>query len=172
MTALAFRILLILSFACLVPASGTGAAEGTTTVGARSSPSAAGQPSNDPCGLVTTEEAGNALGAPVGNPERPKEANFPPRMTTCRYVAKRERGVAVMSIMVRRSDSASEARAGFRAAREQFPKAEAVPGLGDESFWIANQLNVLSGTNYVNITGDVDRETAQSLARSALKRLK
>lgn len=171
-TAVAYRILLTLSFVCLVPACGGGAPGDTPAAGATSSPPAAGQPSSDPCSLVTSEEAGKALGAPVGNPERPKEANIPPRLTTCRYVAQRGQGVAVMSIMVRRSDSGSEARAGFRAAREQFPKAETVPGLGDESFWFANQLNVLSSTIYLNITGDFDRATAESLGQSALKRLK
>lgn len=171
LTDLAYRTLLVLSFVCLVPACGGGAPDDTSAAGVTSAPPAPGQPSSDPCSLVTSEEAGKALGAPVGNPERPKEANIPPRLTTCRYVAQRGQGVAVMSIMVRRSDSGSEARAGFRAAREQFPQAETVPGLGDESFWFANQLNVLSGTVYLNITGDFDRAAAESLGQSALTRL-
>src|SRR5687768_16486354 len=44
--------------------------------------------------LVTSEEATQALGAAVGPAERPKEANHPPRMATCRYVAPPGNGVA------------------------------------------------------------------------------
>jgi hypothetical protein len=92
-------------------------------------------------------------------------------LSTCRYVAQRGQGLAVLTVMVRSSDSASEARSGFQSAREQFPGAETVSGIGDEAFWVANQLNLLRGTVYVNITGDVDRAAAQSLAHVVLTRL-
>jgi hypothetical protein len=92
-------------------------------------------------------------------------------MATCRYVAPRGQGVAVMSVMVQRSDTADQARRGFQAAKEQFPAATAVSELGDDAFAMANQLNVLQGTVYLNITGDFDLATAKSLAQSALQRL-
>ena len=53
----------------------------------------------------------------------------------------------------------------------QFPDATVVPGLGDDAFAIANQLNVLHGTVYLNITGDFDLATSKALAQSALERL-
>ena len=126
----------------------------------------------DPCTLVTSAEATQALGAGVGPPERPKEANYPPRMATCRYVAPRGQGVAVMSVLVQLSDTADQARRGFQSAKEQFPGAAIVPGLGDDAFAVANQLNVLKGTAYLNITGDFDLTTSTRLAQSALTRLR
>jgi hypothetical protein len=126
----------------------------------------------DPCALVTSAEATQALGAAVGPAERPKEANYPPRMATCRYVAPRGQGVAVMSVLVQRSDTADQARRGFQSAKEQFPGAAGVPGLGDDAFAVANQLNVLKGTVYLNITGDFDLATSKTLAQSALERLR
>jgi hypothetical protein len=158
-----------LSLVCVIACGGSPG--DTSTAQSSAPPSAAAGTAVDPCALVTSAEAAQALGAAVGDAERPKESNIPPRLATCRYVAQRGQGVAVMTVMVRLSDSASEARSGFRSAREQFPNAEAVAGLGDEAFWIANQLNVLRGTVYVNITGDFDRATAQAVAETALKRL-
>ena len=134
----------------------------------------AGQQSSsvDPCALVTGAEASEALGATAGPGERPKEANHPLRMVTCRYTAPRGQGVAVMTVLVQQSDTPSQARIGFQSAKEQFPGAEAVPGLGDEAFAMANQLNVLQGTRYLNITGDFDLPTARTLAQRALQRLR
>ncbi len=134
----------------------------------------AGQQSSpvDPCSLVTSAEASEALGATAGPGERPKEANHPPRMVTCRYTAPRGQGVAVMTVLVQQSDTPSQARTGFQSAKAQFPGAEAVPGLGDEAFAMANQLNVLQGTRYLNITGDFDLATAKTLAQRALQRLR
>lgn len=160
----------MLTLVCMTTACG-GASDETTRGGATPSSQAAATQATDPCSLVTAADAGSALGAPVGSPERPKEANIPPRLSTCRYVAQRGQGLAVLTVMVRSSDSASEARSGFQSAREQFPGAETVSGIGDEAFWVANQLNLLRGTVYVNITGDVDRAAAQSLAHVVLTRL-
>jgi hypothetical protein len=93
-------------------------------------------------------------------------------MVTCRYVAPRGQGLAVMTVMVQRSDTASQARLGFESAKEQLPGTVVVPGLGDAAFTIANQLNVLQGPVYLNITGDFDLATSKSLAQSALQRLR
>ena len=125
----------------------------------------------DPCRLVSRSDAEKALGGSVGEAERPAEANLPPRLATCRYVAQRGQGLAVMTVMVRRSDSDSESRIGFEQAQEQFPAAERIDGLGENAFWYGNQLNVLQGRIYLNITGDVDRATATQLASTALQRL-
>jgi hypothetical protein len=37
---------------------------------------------------------------------------------------------------------------------------------------VANQLNVLQGTVYLNITGDFDLATSKTLAQRALQRLR
>ena len=165
---------LVLGLCCFLPAC-----EGSGGAPADDPSSAATQPPQqvssaelDPCALVTSAEATQALGAAVGPAERPKEANHPPRMATCRYVAARGQGVAVMSVLVQRSDTAAQARRGFQSAKEQFPGAAVVPGLGDDAFAIANQLNVLDGTAYLNITGDFDLATSKTLAQSALERLR
>ena len=154
-----------LSFGCLLAACG--ASESGDAAAA-----AASSGDFDPCALVTSAEASQALGAAVGPAERPREANFPPRMTTCRYVAPRGQGVAVMTVLVQRSDTADQARRGFQSAKEQFPAATTVAGLGDDAFAMANQLNVLQGTVYLNITGDFDEATAKTLAQAALQRLR
>jgi hypothetical protein len=126
----------------------------------------------DPCALVTTAEASQALGVTVGPPERPTEANHPPRMVTCRYTGPRGQGLAVMSVLVQMSDTADQARRGFQSAKDQFPGITVVSGLGDDAFAMANQLNVLQGTVYLNITGDFDVTVAKTLAQTALTRLR
>jgi hypothetical protein len=76
-----------------------------------------------------------------------------------------------MTVMVQQSDTANQARQGFQSAKEQFPDASAVSGLGDDAFAIGNQLNVLKGTVYLNFTGDFDLATSKGLAQRALERL-
>jgi Protein of unknown function (DUF3558) len=155
--------------ACAGPGSAPGDKPSSAATQAAPQVSSAGL---DPCALVTSAEATQALGAAVGPAERPKEANHPPRMATCRYVASHGQGVAVMSVLVQLSDTANQAQRGFQSAKEQFPGAEVVPGLGDDAFAVANQLNVLKGTVYLNITGDFDLATSKTLAQSALERLR
>ena len=124
----------------------------------------------DPCTLVTVEEAAQALGAPA-QADRPREANIPPRLATCRYTADRDPALAVMTVMVRQGYSDSEAKTGFESAREQFAQAEAVNGLGDQAFQLGDQLHVLSGVTHLTIAGDIERAAARSLAEQALGRL-
>jgi len=163
---------IILAGTCLMIACGGDPAP----AGSGADPAAASAPqtsgSVDPCTLVTGAEASKALGVIVSEPERPKEANIPPRLVTCRYVGPRGQGLAVMTVMVRRGESASESQSGFRSMKEQLPGAEAVAGLGDDAFYFGDQLNVLAGTAYLNIAGDFDLATARSLAATALQRLK
>ncbi len=126
----------------------------------------------DPCALVTKAEAEEALGGPVGKLERPPEANIPPRLTTCRYVAQRGRGVAVITVMVRMGYSGDESRLGFQSAKEQFAEAQAAPGIGDDAFWVGNQLNILQGNVYLIIGGDLELDKAKILGQRALARLR
>jgi hypothetical protein len=124
----------------------------------------------DPCLLVTPAEAAQALGAPA-EADRPREANIPPRLATCRYAADRDPALAVMTVMVRQGYSDSEAKTSFDLAREQFAQAEGVDGLGEQAFRLGDQLHVLSGTTHFTIAGDIDDAVARSLAEQALERL-
>lgn len=123
----------------------------------------------DPCALVTKAQADRALGA-ESTQDRPAEANIPPNLVTCRYTAPRGQGLAVMSVMVRTGYSESEARSGFQAIRDS-GQTEPVSGLGDDAFWLADQLYVLKGTRSITVSGDVEKSTAQDLARNAIERL-
>jgi hypothetical protein len=123
----------------------------------------------DPCTLVTNAEATQALGAEARQ-DRPSEANIPPRLLTCRYTAPRGEGLAVMSVMVRTGYSDAEAKSSFQGTRE-VGQTEAVSGLGDDAFWLMDQLYVLKGTRSVTVAGDIERAAAEELARKALDRL-
>jgi hypothetical protein len=140
----------------------------------REAASSSGQPAGskaaiDPCALVTQGEADTALGGSARQ-ERPGEANIPPNLVTCRYTAPRGEGLAVMTVMVRTGYSENEAKSGFQSTRE-LGDSETVSGIGDEAFWLADQLYVLKGVRSLTLAGDVDRTTAEDLARSAVNRL-
>jgi hypothetical protein len=124
----------------------------------------------DPCTLVSAEEAQAALGGPAGEPERPPEANIPPRLATCRYVAQRGQGVAVLTITTHIGSHAQESKIGFEAAREPFPDAQRIPDVADDAFWIGDQLHVLSEEIHF-IIGGVELDRAKALAGSVLERL-
>ncbi|MGH8195923.1 MAG: hypothetical protein ACREQ8_16225 [Woeseiaceae bacterium] len=121
----------------------------------------------DPCALVTGADAEQALGAPISESDRPREANNE-YLATCRYVAPRGAGVAVMTIMVHGPESG---RAGFRSLREQPFDIEDVAGVGDEAFRIADTLYVLQGEVFFSIGGDLAPEQAKALAMKAIGRL-
>jgi hypothetical protein len=123
----------------------------------------------DPCALVTKAEADQALGADA-TADRPSEANIGAGLLTCRYTAPRAQGVAVMTVMVRTGSSEAEAKSGFQGVCA-VGETESVPGLGDEAFWLINQLYVLKGARTLTITGDFDKVTAQELAKKGLDRL-
>jgi hypothetical protein len=135
-------------------------------------PTPAAQPAGaiDPCTLVTGAEATAALGATAGAPERPTEANIE-NLSTCRYVAPRGQGVAVLAVMVYGSDVSKMA---FESAKAQPFTNEPVTGVGDEAFWIGDPLHtlyVLKGGRYVSFGGDVSRDQAKALATTAIQRL-
>ena len=149
---------------------GTGESPGQ---GAAPADSAAAPPSSgiDPCALVTKAEAEEALGAPVGEAERPSEANIPPHLSSCRYTARRGAALAILTLMVRTGYGGSESKTGFESAKQQFPGAEAVAGIGEDAFFLGNQLNILQGNVYLTIGGDFDLETAKTLGQRALQRI-
>lgn len=123
----------------------------------------------DPCALVTDADAEQALGAPSES-DRPREANSG-YMATCRYVAPRGDGVAVMTIMVHGHESG---RAGFRLLREQPFEIEDIAGVGDGAFWMGGQsgtLYVLHGEMFFSIGGDLALEQAKALAMKVVDRL-
>ena len=126
----------------------------------------------DPCALVTSAEAEQVLGAPP-EAERPAEANNE-YLATCRYVAPRGDGLAVLAVMVSRQNG----RYGFDNARrmeEEGIRIEPVSGIGDEAFWVGDPLHtlyVLQDTTYVSIGGDVELEQARPLAVRSVERLR
>jgi hypothetical protein len=73
--------------------------------------------------------------------------------------------------MVRTGFSDAEAKTGFQGTRDVGP-TEAVSGLGDDAFWLGDQLYVLSGRRSLTLAGDVDKTTAQRLAQQAVDRMK
>ena len=163
------RASVALVLVCMLAACGGGddgdSAEGTMHV----DPRAAG--GIDPCTLVSAEEAQTALGGAVGEPERPPEANIPPRLATCRYVAQGDHAAAVLTITIHIATHAQESRIGFESAREPFPAAQRIADLADDAFWIGDQLHVLSEEVYF-IIGGVELDRAKALAGSALGRIR
>jgi hypothetical protein len=127
---------------------------------------------SDPCALVTPAEASEALGATVGEPERPAAGNIPPMLTSCNYIAPKGQGVAVLTLLVRRSGGAAEARSGFESTRTGMPETQDVPGVGEQAFWMAgaNQLHVLAGSTHL-IIGGAELDKARTVAAAAVQRL-
>jgi hypothetical protein len=151
-------------------ALGCGGGESDTTTSSAPAGGGSSSTSIDPCTLVTKAEADEALGGDAKQ-DRPTEANIPPRMVACRYVAPRGEGVVVLTVIVRTGESAGEAKTGFDSIRSTMP-SETVSGLGDDAFWMMDQLYVLRGTRQLSITGDITKEKGMELARRALDRLK
>jgi hypothetical protein len=162
----------VLAFSLVVALAGCGGGDGASdsAPAASSSSTADADGALDPCALVTKTEADEALAA-ASTEERPGEANYPPTLVTCRYTAPRGAGLAVMTVMVRTGYSDAEAKVGFQGTRE-VGSAEAVAGLGDDAFWLGDQLYVLVGRRSLTVAGDLDRATAERLARQAVDRMK
>jgi hypothetical protein len=163
-------LLRTLGLAIVVAAGCGGDRPGDSTSTTPPAGSAGSDAALDPCTLVTRAEADQALGA-ASTPERPGEANIPPRLLTCRYTAPRGQGLAVMTVMVRAGYSDAEAKTTFQGMREVGP-TQPVAGLGDDAFWLADQLWILKGTRSISVSGDLDHATGEALARKALERLK
>ena len=156
----------------LVPALVAAACSPSDEKGVADTATPAAQPAGaiDPCTLVTGAEATTVLAAPAGAPERPTEANNE-NLSTCRYVAPRGQGVAVLVVMVYGADVSKMA---FESAKAQQFTMEPVTGVGDEAFWIGDPLRtlyVLKGVRYVSFGGDMSRDQAKNLAMTAIQRL-
>jgi len=138
------------------------------------SPASGGQ--LDPCSLLSNADVSEALGATVSQAERPSEAQF-----ACRYTAPRGQGLAVLTVAVTRSPSSASARTGFQSTldslKSQFPESQfpgllqSLTGVGENAFYLGDQLHVLRGAAYLVIGGDVSLEQATSLAQKALAEL-
>lgn len=159
-----------LALAAAVAAAACGGDDAAPSGSPSSSASSSSSTAVDACALVTQAEADRALGA-ASKQDRPSEANIPPRLSTCRYTAPRGEGLAVMTVMLRIGSSAAEAKSSFQGTRDVAP-TEAVANLGDEAFWLADQLYVLKGMRSMTLAGDIQKDTAEQLARTAVERLK
>jgi hypothetical protein len=144
----------------------------------------------DPCALVTSTEATEALGVATVEADRPSEANMETRsssysggddtvvsLKTCRYTGELGQTVAVLTVMVRESSSLAEAEIGFEGLRNTYAETVGVtnmPGLGEQAFWMDSpkSLQVLDGGLQLSISGDTDAGIARDLAVKALGRLR
>lgn len=154
---------------------GPGDAPGSDARQARSPAEASGG-ANDPCALVTRAEAAEVLGAEPEE-ERPSELNND-YLAGCRYVAPRGGSVAVLVVKVSRQNGPI----GFENARrmeELGIEIQPVTGVGDDAFWVedemlapAGTLYLLRDTIYLDIGGDVRLEEVRPLALRALERLR
>jgi hypothetical protein len=161
---LLYRVPRAAFFTCALLLSACGSDESTAQTS-----SSASEPL-DPCALVTETEAAEAMGAQTSESDRPSEANNK-YLATCRYVAPRGLGLAVMTILLH---GRQYGRMGFRTAGEQPFDKETVAGVGDEAFRIGDPLNtlyVLKGDHYFTIGGNVEPDQARLLAMKATERL-
>ena len=125
----------------------------------------------DVCALVTQEEAGAAIGSPVGEPV---EENVPP-IYSCSYDTPGFDGVSV--IVVEYADAA-QAEAAFQMAID-INDYEEVTGVGDRAYrsYPIFDLNVLTGRYElsVDVTDSSEEEQqyqkASELAEKALSRM-
>jgi hypothetical protein len=143
--------------------------DATAASAAQSSPPRKAADQSDPCALVTIEEASEVLAGPAKS-ERPSEANIGTALTTCRYIAPRGEALAVMTVLVRRDSSAAAAKSGFQNVKQEFSGTENAAGIGDDAFYLGDQLHILSGSVYL-IIGGLELEKAKPIATKAVSRL-
>ena len=106
-----------------------------------------------------------ACGGDGGSTSTPASEPAGAALDPCTLVTKAEADQALGA-------GASEAKIGFQTVREQpIDRPEAVSNLGEDAFWMANQLHVLKGTRYLIVTGDFSKATGEALAKKALERL-
>lgn len=132
---------------------------------------AATEVEHDPCELITTADAEAAIGAPAES-ERPPEANND-WMATCRYVAPRGQGVAVLVVTVG-LQSAGAAFDNARRMEEAGVPTEPVSGVGDEALWAPDltTLHVRSDSVFFTVGGDITPEQSRELAATVIGRLR
>ena len=176
MIALVLGAGLLLS-ACSDNRSQKTSANGSTSAAQdQASPALASHDEIDPCALVTSTEAAEALGVSNVRVERPDAGNIPLRLGTCLYSGERGEGVAVLNVMVRRGHSLAESTVGFEGMRETYAETSGVvdvPGISDQAYWIGDlkQLWVLKGILQLGVSGDISLEKARALAAKAVERV-
>ncbi|MDO8614952.1 MAG: hypothetical protein Q7T33_04350 [Dehalococcoidia bacterium] len=161
------------------PATSSAAASVSPSTPGAPSPSggpattAAGTPSGDmTCILISKQEAEAALGEPLGNAQT---GSFQGTIS-CGYQPSSDRGVLI-------SITSGVAKADFESLVNQAAALlqrtpQAVPGVGDEAFWLEPYLSVLKKDVYFrltvfspDITGQIQLERESDLARKAAARV-
>ncbi len=129
----------------------------------------------DACSLVTAQEAGDALGASIGGPASRQAKGI---VSSCQYTA----GGMMVSVTALHFPGVSEAAAFFQSEltnAKSDSTLSPVSGLGEQAYQAANGVVVMQhGTVMMinvffnpDVTAQVNREKAISLAEAAVKRL-
>ena len=163
---LAPQALLVLVLAALLAACGSSAKAQTAKGGA----GGAGDPI-DACALVTKAEAEALLGVSVGEPQ-PKVVGG--GVATCNYLASGARDSRSVFVWANPRKTADGARTVLENTKKDAPTvgttAREQAGLGDDAFWIDNQLWVRKGKVVVGVWADNEANTLK-LAGQVLKRI-
>lgn len=143
----------------------------------------------NPCMLVSSEDAAEALGGPVKEGQLKGAAN-PLGQSICFYEGQAEGAMRFVQISLVATQGMNDSlrESGYSAAKlfadskKLLGKPKAISGLGEQAFWGGNGLKAGAGLHvlgkdvYLNITvasGDKKRnlEEAKSLAEKVLERL-
>ena len=165
---LVMQALLILALAALLSACGASAkaqpAQGSGGAGRSGAPI-------DACALVTKAEAAALLGTPVGEPQ-PK--TLPGLAMSCSYLSGAPRDSRSVFVWASPHPTADGARKAFVNVKRDAPTlgttAHDQAGLGDDAFWIHDQLWVRKGEVVLQVSADNEANT-QKLAGQVLMRL-
>jgi hypothetical protein len=135
-------------------------------------------PAVNACDLLTSQDAEQVLGEPANwmSSVLSEAQGGDPRQ--CGYNAGSDT-TRTISLEVRRSASADQARQRFDAARELLAGAQDVQGLAEEAFWLGRgveQLHVLRGDSHLIVTSHPGPErdamaAARTVAERAIARL-
>jgi hypothetical protein len=121
--------------------------------------------SDDPCSLVTPDEAATILGAPV------IETHAFESNTSCEYIADAVADQKTLTLVVRRGEAVGDTAQGFEMYRGDTPILE---GVAERAFYRGNEINVLKGETWVQIfTSDetAPEEAMVDEARTVASRL-
>ena len=132
----------------------------------------------DACSLISKAEAEEAVGLTFQDPE---STPYDPvsKSSECKFqTTDTSGGIASAGGLQVRAERLSNPAANFAGLRELLGEGEEVSGVGDEAFYVASQLFVLSGTHQVHVTvslfgnrGDERRDVAVKVAETILPRL-
>jgi hypothetical protein len=132
----------------------------------------------DACSLISKAEAEEAVGLTFQDPES-TPYNPVSKSSECKFqTTDTSSGIASAGGLQVRAERLSNPAANFAGLRELLGEGEEVSGVGDEAFYVASQLFVLSGTHQVHVTvslfgnrGDERRDVAVKVAETILPRL-